>query len=91
MSLDKHFLQVVIISGKHDFERMHLAKMEFLEKYGTIYKERLGPGVNIVQVFDPKDMEKVFRVDGRLPIRPPLPITTMAAKRDGLPLGLGSL
>ena len=70
---------------------MHLAKQALFRKYGPVYKETLGPAACLVQVFTPEDAGAVFRSDGRLPLRPPLPITIAANKQDGLLLGLGSL
>jgi len=75
--------------GQYSFERMHLAKKENVLKYGKIYKEKLGR--DIVQLFDPGDIEKVLRVEGKFPIRPALPLLLVAFRRDKKALGLGSL
>ena len=81
----------VSIAGKHSFDRLHLAKLDNYQKYGKIYKEKLGPSATIVQIFDPEDTGSIFRAEGRHPFRPALPMTLAANKRDGIVLGLGSL
>jgi hypothetical protein len=68
-----------------------LAKQENYAKYGSIYQEKMGPAVTLVQVFDPEDVAAVLRADGKFPQRPVIPMTLVANKRDKLPLGLGSL
>ena len=68
---------------------MYLAKQENLKRYGKIYKERMGR--HIVQLFDPADIETVFRSETKYPIRPPLPLPIVANKRDAEPIGLGSM
>ncbi len=85
------FIKNTHFTGNFSFERLHLAKKVNYQRFGRIYKEKLGPGITLVQVFDPKDVQTVFGGDGRLPVRPPLPITLTASKRDGFSLGLGSL
>ena len=42
-----------------------------VEKYGPIYKEKMFPSFDkLVIVADPKDIEVVFRADGKYPDRP---------------------
>ena len=42
-----------------------------LDKYGSIYRETIFPGLpEQVMIFDPKDIETVFRADGEWPSRP---------------------
>lgn len=79
----------VCVLGKHSFEKLHEAKRDNYNRYGPIYRERLGR--DIVQLFDPADIEAVFRNEGRQPQRPPLPLPIAANRRDGEPLGLGLL
>jgi hypothetical protein len=79
----------LIFAGKHSFERLHEAKLENFNRYGAIYRERLGR--DLVQLFDPADIETVHRAEGKYPQRPPLPLPVVANRRDGEPLGLGLL
>lgn len=62
-----------------------------MAQFGPIYQEKLGPAVTLVQVFNPEDVASVLQADGKYPLRPAIPITTVAHRRDGIPLGLGSL
>lgn len=75
--------------GRFSFERMHIGKLENYQKYGKIYREKIGR--YIVQLFDPLDIEKVYRAEGKYPLRPPFPLPLVAEKRDKEPLGFGSL
>ena len=86
--INKYLWHVI---GRHSFERLFLAKQENHARFGKVYRECLGPGATLVQVFDPEDAATVFRADGKHPLRPPIPITIVAHHRDGFPLGLGSL
>ena len=76
--------------GPYSFDRMHLAKVENYKKYGDIYREKFGPLV-VVQLFNPDDISTVLKNEGKLPIRPPLPLLKAANRREGIALGLGSL
>ncbi|XP_013386172.1 cytochrome P450 10-like [Lingula anatina] len=76
--------------GPYRFERLHLAKLEYYQRYGRIYKEKLGP-MTVVNLFDPVDIAKVFRGEGKYPKRPPMPIVYIAEKREKFALGIGSL
>ena len=40
-------------------------------EYGPIYKQYLF-GIPLVHVVDPNDVERVFRADGKYPMRPPM-------------------
>ena len=84
-------IPINLYTGPYSFDRLHIAKKENHERYGRVYREVLGPGVQVVQVFDPECTAAVFRHEGRHPNRPPLPITLAAHKRDHVTLGLGSL
>ena len=76
--------------GEFRFERLHKAKIKNYERYGKIYKERMGPAT-IVQLYDPQDIATVFRNEGKYPNRPVFPITMVAHKRDKVKLTIGSL
>ena len=39
------------------------------KRYGNIYKETVVPGLEFVHLFDPRDIEKVYRGDGAQPVR----------------------
>ena len=42
--------------------------MAYMQKYGKIYKEKLGP-MWMVNLFDPSDIAKMFRLEGQYPSR----------------------
>ena len=87
--LDRFMDTCLLLPGKYSFERLYIAKKDRFKQFGKIHKEKIGP-ITLVQVYDPSDMEAVFRADGKLPLRPPLPFIPVSAKRDGISLGLGS-
>ncbi|KAK3101877.1 hypothetical protein FSP39_006991 [Pinctada imbricata] len=51
--------------GMHPNDKQSLCQ----EMYGNIYKEVLVPGMEFVHIFDPVDIEKVFRGDQEFPVR----------------------
>ena len=83
------FTDLVVVEGRYSFERMHVAKRENMAVYGKIYKERMGQ--DIVNLFDPADIETVYRAEGKYPVRPVMPLIAVASKRDKEPPGFGSL
>ena len=57
-------------AGKN-MSKMHVILRSRYEKYGPIYREKLFPGMpEQVIIFDPNDVETVFRADGEWPNRP---------------------
>ena len=40
--------------------------------FGPIVREQIIPGVNMIRLFNPDDIEAVFRQEGKLPQRVPL-------------------
>ncbi|XP_013389554.1 cytochrome P450 10-like isoform X3 [Lingula anatina] len=70
--------------------KLHLQLAKDFEKYGKIFKERLGPSTYMVYVSDPEDIATVFRKEGRYPVRgASLPLLDVYYKRTGKPLSLG--
>ncbi|XP_049767021.1 cytochrome P450 302a1, mitochondrial [Schistocerca cancellata] len=62
-------LNYVPLLGDYKFDRLHRNGMKKLKKYGKLVKEEIVPGVNVVWVFDPSDIETVFKSEGRYPER----------------------
>ncbi|KAK3086630.1 hypothetical protein FSP39_021217 [Pinctada imbricata] len=50
--------------------KMHEVQRQFHQKYGKMFKERLGPVTN-VSIADPKIVEELIRQEGKYPLRPP--------------------
>ena len=56
-------------AGKYDFERLHHNGQKKLQEYGPLVREEIVPGVFLVWVFTPSDIENIFRSEGRYPER----------------------
>lgn len=48
---------------------MYYNGLKKYKKFGPIVREEIVPGVNIVWLFDPKDIEVMFRCEGKYPLR----------------------
>ena len=56
---------------RNDKYTMYKVMKRRLDKYGPIYREKVFPGLpEQVVIFDPKDVEAVFRADSEFPNRP---------------------
>ena len=63
--------------------------MELQKKYGSFFKAKFSPTIpEFVLVFDPKDVAKVFRNDGKYPMRFPVDVWVESRKALGIPIGL---
>lgn len=61
------------------------------EKYGPIVYERIGSQKPIIHVFEPEDVEIVYRNEDKMPkIFPLSNFTKMYRKKEGLSMGLGN-
>jgi ecdysteroid 25-hydroxylase CYP302A1 len=59
----------VSCAGKYSFKQLHHTGHKKLQEFGPIVREELVPGVYVVWVFTPSDIEQVFRNEGRYPER----------------------
>ena len=51
--------------------KLHVVMRKRYDTYGPIYREKMFPGMpEQVVIFDPDDVEKVYRADGEWPNRP---------------------
>lgn len=55
--------------GKYRFDELHHNGFKKYNAFGPLVREELVPGVNIVLLFDPKDIETLFRSEGKHPKR----------------------
>lgn len=55
--------------GELDLTRMHRNAQKLLDQYGPLVREVVVGDRVVVHVFDPRDMEHVFRNEGRFPAR----------------------
>lgn len=61
--------QYIPIFGKYSFKKLHINGLKKYKKFGSIVREEIIPGVNIVWLFDPVDIENLFRIEGKCPQR----------------------
>ncbi|PNF31552.1 Cytochrome P450 302a1, mitochondrial [Cryptotermes secundus] len=59
----------VSCAGKYSFKQLHHGGHKKLQEFGSIVREDIVPGVSVVWVFTPSDIEQVFRNEGRYPER----------------------
>lgn len=59
----------VSCAGKYSFKQLHHTGHKKLQEFGSIVREEIVPGVYVVWVFTPSDIEQVFRNEGRYPER----------------------
>ncbi|GBN30371.1 putative cytochrome P450 301a1, mitochondrial [Araneus ventricosus] len=57
------------IIGEYTKKEWHEAQRKKFHQYGSIVREEIAPGYNIVHLFDPKDMEVVSWNEGKFPKR----------------------
>nr|CAD7201492.1 unnamed protein product [Timema douglasi] len=55
--------------GEYKMDRLHHNGFRKLRLFGPLVREELLPGINVVWVFTPEDIEQVFRAEGRYPER----------------------
>lgn len=55
--------------GEYKFDRLHHNGLRKLKQYGSLVREDIVPGVPVVWVFKPEDIETVYRSEGRFPER----------------------
>jgi hypothetical protein len=62
-----------VSTGKFDFSNLINLHTQVHSEYGKIAKiSGLEPNNDLIFIYDPKDVEAVYRNDGPWPIRPPL-------------------
>lgn len=61
-------IAILTFSGPYDINKMTELRSKFQKQYGNIYKEKIGP-LQLVHVFDPKDICTVMRKEGKFPKR----------------------
>ena len=69
-------------------KKFHLYVKKQHETYGPIYKESVGPAFSGVMISDPKDIEHLFRHDGRYPRRTDILPWTEYRKLRGINAGV---
>ncbi|XP_054262848.1 cytochrome P450 302a1, mitochondrial-like [Macrosteles quadrilineatus] len=59
----------VPLLGEYRFDHLHVNGLRKLRKYGPLVREDIVPGVSVVWVYTPEDIETVYRCEGRYPER----------------------
>lgn len=57
------------VIGKYKFDRLHWNGFLKLKEFGPLVRENIAPGVSIVWVFEPNDIQTVYKCEGRFPQR----------------------
>ena len=69
--------------------KMHKVTRKRFEELGMIFREKVSPSFpEMVVIGDPRDVETVFRSEGKWPHRPNIEIWEEARKELSIPLGL---
>ncbi|CAH1104790.1 unnamed protein product [Psylliodes chrysocephalus] len=55
--------------GKYRFDELHYNGYKKYNSFGSLVREEIVPGVNVVWLFDPNDIETMFRHEGKYPQR----------------------
>lgn len=55
--------RLLIVPGEYDLNKLHKTGKIKLKHYGPLVREEMVPGVNIVWVFRPDDIEEIFRAE----------------------------
>jgi len=64
------YLKINYLAGEYQFERLHWNGAKKFAKYGPAVREEIAPGTTIVWLFDPDDIESLFRnFEGKHPHR----------------------
>nr|CAH7756670.1 unnamed protein product [Callosobruchus chinensis] len=61
--------QYIPLIGQYRFDTLHLNGFKKYKKFGPVVREQIVPGVNIIWLFDPNDIETMFRHEGKYPQR----------------------
>ncbi|XP_044750477.1 cytochrome P450 302a1, mitochondrial [Coccinella septempunctata] len=61
--------QYLPLIGRYKFSKLHINGLKKYKQFGSIVREEIVPGVNTVWLFDPNDIEHLFRNEGVHPKR----------------------
>ena len=59
---------IYMCTGEYEMKRLDEAGRRQYERYGEIVRENLG-GTHVVHLFNPDDIQTVFRLEGKFPMR----------------------
>ena len=58
-----------MIIGEYSFDRLHATGLKKYKQFGPIVREEIVPGVNLLLLFLPEDIEQMYQLEGRYPSR----------------------
>lgn len=61
--------QYLPLIGNYKFDELHINGFKKYKLFGPVVREQIVPGVNIVWLFDPNDIETMYRNEGKCPMR----------------------
>lgn len=61
--------QYLPVLGAYKFDRLHRNGLAKLRRYGPVVREDIVPGVSVVWIFKPDDIETLYRNEGKYPER----------------------
>ncbi|XP_014679114.1 PREDICTED: sterol 26-hydroxylase, mitochondrial-like [Priapulus caudatus] len=76
---------------RHDIKRMHWANADKCRRHGGIVREQVARRSHVVLLYEPRDVEAMFRHEGRHPLRPHFEPLVAYRRSKGMTLGIGFL
>lgn len=61
--------QYLPVFGRYKFDRLSHNGLAKFRRYGPIVREEIVPGVNVLWIFKPEDIEILYRNEGKYPER----------------------
>lgn len=55
--------------GQYSFDQLHTSGLKKYQQFGSIVREEILPGVNLLLLYRPEDIEHMYQVEGRYPSR----------------------
>nr|CAH0105835.1 unnamed protein product [Daphnia galeata] len=55
--------------GEYSFDQLHVTGLKKYLQFGPIVREEILPGVNLLLLYRPEDIERMYQVEGRYPSR----------------------
>lgn len=59
----------MVDAGEYSFDRLHRTGLKKYQQFGPIVREEIVPGVNLLLLFRPEDIEQMYQVEGKYPSR----------------------
>ena len=57
------------LTGEYSFDRLYDTGLKKYVQFGPIVREEIIPGVNLVLLFLPEDIERMYQLEGKYPSR----------------------